>query len=287
MILVYDRDKKHESVVDQLFKPLGIQYNTTSKLSPNSVAAGTTAIIIFADEKIDEPSEEYIKASKRKALPVIIHDGEIVVEDTIALTSAMVKYDKKNITGTRSRLRDALSNKFLRHLGEINDFTIYMARNNLYPGQSYYTNPKNSGSFINLILSEHVDWKRVLVTSRYNLSMDAPEAIRPENFIWVTDSPGPQKSRPVNLTFIVDSVIKKISELNPFIVYFDVFDFLMLYHPFYEIARGLEQIRSICMEKNIYLIAVIGHSSMDPIQYGQITRYGELWDPSDGVVDAE
>ena len=65
MILVYDRDKKHESVVDQLFKPLGIQYNTTSKLSQNSIAEGTTAVIIFADEKIDEPSEEYIKASKR------------------------------------------------------------------------------------------------------------------------------------------------------------------------------------------------------------------------------
>ena len=58
MILVYDRDKKHESVVDQLFKPLGIQYNTTSKLSPNSIAEGTTAVIIFADEKIDEPSGE-------------------------------------------------------------------------------------------------------------------------------------------------------------------------------------------------------------------------------------
>ncbi|QRF74665.1 hypothetical protein Thermo_00153 [Thermoplasmatales archaeon] len=286
MICVYDREKKHESVVDQLFKPLGLPYTVITKLSANSVPEGTTAVVYFVDDKIDKSFEAYAGAPNRVAILIIIHSDDIVVDERIAVTCAMVKYDDKNITLTRSRLRGALTNKFLRRLNAINDFSVYMARNNLYPGQSYYTNPKNIGHFIDLLLSQYVDAKKVLVASRYNLVLDAPDVIRPENFIWVTDSPGPQKSRPVNLTFIVDSVIKKILEISPQIVYFDVFDFLMLYHPFYEIARGLEQIRSICLEKNIYLLAVIGHSSMDPVQYGQITRYGELWEPSEGIVDA-
>jgi len=286
MICVYDREKKHESVVDQLFKPLGLPYTVITKLSANSVPEGTTAVVYFADDKIDKSFEAYAGAPNRVAIPIIIHSDDIVVDERIAVTCAMVKYDDKNITLTRSRLRGALTNKFLRRLNAINDFSVYMARNNLYPGQSYYTNPKNTGQFLDLLLSQYVDPKKVLVASRYNLVLDAPDVIRPENFIWVTDSPGPQKSRPVNLTFIVDSVIKKILEMSPQIVYFDVFDFLMLYHPFYEIARGLEQIRSICLEKNIYLLAVIGHSSMDPVQYGQITRYGELWEPSEGIMDA-
>lgn len=286
MICVYDREKKHESVVDQLFKPLGLPYTVITKLSANSVPEGTTAVVYFVDDKIDKSFEAYAGAPNRVAIPIIIHSDDIVVDERIAVTCAMVKYDDKNITLTRSRLRGALTNKFLRRLNAINDFSVYMARNDLYPGQSYYTNPKNIGHFIDLLLSQYVDPKKVLVASRYNLVLDTPDVIRPENFIWVTDSPGPQKSRPVNLTFIVDSVIKKILEISPQIVYFDVFDFLMLYHPFYEIARGLEQIRSICLEKNIYLLAVIGHSSMDPVQYGQITRYGELWEPSEGIVDA-
>ncbi|MEM0155119.1 MAG: DUF835 domain-containing protein [Thermoplasmataceae archaeon] len=287
MILVYDRDKKHNSVVDDLFGPLGMPYTVTTKLPLSAPTETPSAVVFFVDGEVSDTIKEYVLTPKRTSIIILIHTKDIVVEDSVALTCALVKYEEKDLLLTRSRLRDALTNRLLRHLSVIDDFTIYMARNGLYPGQSYYTNPKNAQHFLNLIVSKRIPWKKVLLTSRYNLMIDAPDVVKQENFIWVTDSAGPQKSRPVNLTFIIDAIIKKINELNPQIVYIDVFDFLMLYHPFFEIARGLEQIRSVCVEKNIYLIAVIGHSSMDPIQYGQITRYGEQWEPASGIIDED
>lgn len=287
MILVYDRDKKHNSVVDDLFGPLGIPYTVTTKFPIASQGEVPSSVVFFVDNEISDSLKEYIKGPKRNSVIIIIHSKDIVLDDETALTCALVKYDEKDLLATRSKLRDALTNRLLRRLNVIDDFSVYMAKNGLYPGLSYYTNPKNAEHFLHLVVSKHVDWKKILITSRYNLTIDAPDVVKSENFIWVTDSAGPQKSRPVNLTFIIDAVIKKIGELNPRIVYIDVFDFLMLYHPFFEIARGLEQIRSVCVEKNIYLIAVIGHSSMDPIQYGQITRYGELWEPFSGIIDSE
>jgi len=81
------------------------------------------------------------------------------------------------------------------------------------------------------------------------------------------------------LTFIVDSIIKRIAEGRSIITFIDIFDLLIVYHTFYDVARAFEQIKSVAIEKNSYLIIVLGEGTMDNIQFGQITRYCLEWNP--------
>ncbi|MDS0257704.1 DUF835 domain-containing protein [Thermoplasmatales archaeon AK] len=117
------------------------------------------------------------------------------------------------------------------------------------------------------------------MASRFNLAVEMPEILNDNNFIWVTDSIGAQRNRPVNLTFIVDSIIKRIAEGRSIITFIDIFDLLIVYHTFYDVARAFEQIKSVAIEKNSYLIIVLGEGTMDNIQFGQITRYCLEWNP--------
>ena len=88
-----------------------------------------------------------------------------------------------------------------------------------------------------------------------------------------------QRNRPVNLTFIVENITRKILEGKATIVMIDLFDFLLVYHSFQEIGKAFEQIKSAAMEKNCYLMIVLSMNTMESIQYGQITRYGLNWKP--------
>ena len=161
----------------------------------------------------------------------------------------------------------------------INDASIYLAKNGLYPGVVYYTRPESGSTFMSLLMSSTIDKKRTLVASRYNLMMEMPDILSEENFVWVTDSIGAQRNRPVNLTFIIDSIIKRIIENDSFLIFIDIFDLLIVYHSFYDVARAFEQIKSLAIERNIYLILVFGEQAMDHIQFGQITRFALEWKP--------
>ncbi|WP_162509305.1 DUF835 domain-containing protein [Thermogymnomonas acidicola] len=92
---------------------------------------------------------------------------------------------------------------------------------------------------------------------------------------------GGNRNRPVNLSFIADTIGKRVASGRSNIVFLDVFDLLNMYHPFYEVNRAFEQIKSICIEKNAYFINAISREAMDPIQFGQVTRFAQPWDPDE------
>ena len=152
-----------------------------------------------------------------------------------------------------------------------------MLKNGLYPGVIYNTEPEKTKLFLSLLFSDNVNKEKILVISRNNFRMEIPEVLNIENFIWVTDSIGAGRNRPANLSFIMETIQKKITDDGANIIFIDIFDLLMIYHSFFEVARTFEQLKSAIIERNLYFIMVLDKDAMEKIQYGMITRFSEEW----------
>lgn len=288
MILVYDGSGKQAKLFKEIMAPTGIEYQIMNKLSKDVIdKTKPTSLIYYLDGHMKKEDADIFLEEYRGYLLILLSEKATPkVDEKIRYTSELVLLDPTNIEETRKRLRQALSGHVMSKLKVINDTSIYLAKNGLYPGNTYFTKPENTPIFMSLLISNRVKKDTVLVVSRFNLKHEMPEILNDENFIWVTDSMGAQRNRPVNLTFIVDSIIKRISENKAHIVFIDVFDLLIVYHSFYDVARAFEQIKSVALEKNAYLVLVFGEGSMDHIQFGQITRYCLDW-KRDMVTDLE
>ncbi len=288
MIIVYDGSGKQEKLFTDIMAPTGIDYEIKNKLSKDVLEKEKpSSLIYYLDGAMNKDDTALFLAEQRGFLLILMSEKENpVIDEKIKYTSELVILDPKNIEETRKRLRQALAGHVMSKLRTINDSTIYLAKNGLYPGNTYFTKPENSPMFMSLLISNRVDKNDTLVVSRFNLKLELPEILTNENFVWVTDSMGAQRNRPVNLTFIVDTIIKRISENKARIIFIDVFDLLIVYHSFYDVARAFEQIKSVALEKNAYLMLVFGEGSMDHIQFGQITRYCIDWN-KDMVTDLE
>ena len=280
MILVYDGSGSEEEMLRELMVPTGMEFKLLKKLSVRVLEeASPTTLIYFVDGEMPSEDEKLFLTEKREFLLILMYRSVPEVNERIKYSSELVPVDPDNIDETRDRLRKALSSHTVRKLRTINDTTIYLAKNGLYPGNTYFTNPDNTGLFTSMLISKHIDRDRSLVVSRFNLRMEMPEILNDRNFIWVTDSIGAQRNRPVNLTFIVDTIIKRINEGSTYLIFIDIFDLMIVYHSFYDVARSFELIKSAAMEKEVYLILVLGEESMDHIQFGQITRNCYEWSP--------
>lgn len=288
MILVYDGSGKQEKLFKDIMAPTGIEYQIMNKISSNLLEkTKPTSLIYYLDGSMKKEDAAIFLEEHRGYLLILLSEHkEPKIDEKIRYTSELVLLDPTNIEETRKRLRQALSGHIMSKLKVINNTTIYLAKNGLYPGNTYFTKPENTPTFMSLLISNRVNKDSILLVSRFNLKLEMPEILTDENFIWVTDSMGAQRNRPVNLTFIVDSIIKRISENKAHIVFIDVFDLLIVYHSFYDVARAFEQIKSIALERNAYLVLVFGEGSMDHIQFGQITRYCLDWN-RDMVTDLE
>lgn len=287
MILVYDGSGKQEKLFEDIMAPTGIEYQILDKINRDLLEkTKPTSLIYYMNGSMRKEDAALFLEEHRGYLLILLSEKEPNVDEKIKYTSEIVLLDPSNIEETRKRLRQALSGHIMSKLKIINDTTIYLAKNGLYPGNTYFTKPEFTPVFMSLLISNRIDKESILVVSRFNLKLEMPEILTDENFIWVTDSMGAQRNRPVNLTFIVDSIIKRISENKAHIVFIDVFDLLIVYHSFYDVARAFEQIKSIALERNAYLVLVFGEGSMDHIQFGQITRYCLDWN-RDVVTDLE
>ena len=287
MILVYDGSGKQEKLFKDIMAPTGIEYKIMNKITRDLIEkTKPSSLIYYTDGSMNKEDTKLFLEEHRGYLLIIMSQKEPVMDEKIRYTSETVIVDPKNIEETRKRLRQALAGHILSKLKTINDTTIYLAKNGLYPGNTYFTKPESTPVFMSMLISNRINKDSILVVSRFNLKLEMPEILNDENFIWVTDSMGAQRNRPVNLTFMVDSIIKRISENKAHIIFIDVFDLLIVYHSFYDVARAFEQIKSIALERNAYLVLVFGEGSMDHIQFGQITRYCLDWN-RDAVTDLE
>ena len=280
MIILYDESGKREKLFNEIMAPTGIEYRLLDHISKDLIEkTQPSSLIYFVNGMIRKEDKELFLQEKRKFLLILMSEHEPEIEDKIRYTSEIVILDPKNIEETRKRLRQALSSHIISKLKIINGATTYLAKNGLYPGNTYYMNPELTNLFMSLLISDKINKESVLIVSRFNLKLEMPEILTDDNFIWVTDSMGGQRNRPVNLTFIIDTIAKRISENKAQIIFIDVFDLLIVYHSFYDVARAFEQVKSVALEKNAYLILVFGEGSMDHIQFGQITRYCLEWKP--------
>ncbi len=288
MILVYDGSGKQEKLFTDIMAPTGIEYQIMNKISRDLLEkTKPSSLIYYLDGTMKKEDTALFLEEQRGYLLILLSELENpIIDEKIRYTSELVLLDPKNIEETRKRLRQALAGHVISKLRVINDTTIYLAKNGLYPGNTYFTKPEFAPIFMSLLISNRVDKDQILVVSRFNLKFELPEILNDENFVWVTDSMGAQRNRPVNLTFIVDTIIKRISENKARIIFIDVFDLLIVYHSFYDVARAFEQIKSVALERNAYLLLVFGEGSMDHIQFGQITRYCLDWN-KDMVSDLE
>ncbi|MHB1470576.1 MAG: DUF835 domain-containing protein [Thermoplasmataceae archaeon] len=280
MILVYDKEGKHGVICDTLMAPTGVDYKLVRDFSESVLEKEKpTSVMIYVDGKIDKPVEDLLLREKRDYLLILLLEKEIELNEKIKYSSEIVILDLQDLNESRKRLRKALTSHIVRKLRTINDFTIYLAKNGIYPGTIFFTKPENTEPFMSLLLSVNIDRKKLLVASRFNFAMELPEIFNDDNFVWVTDSIGAQRNRPVNLSFISDTIVKRMLEGRSNVVFVDVFDLLIVYHEFFEVARAFEQIKSAAIEKNCYLILVFSDNAMDSIQFGQITRFCQEWHP--------
>ncbi|MEM0158051.1 MAG: DUF835 domain-containing protein [Thermoplasmataceae archaeon] len=279
MIIVYDRSGGHKKLIEQLMAPTGVQYHIVPSISEEIIKENNpSSLICLIDDKLSDDEQELFSKESRGYLLIILAEKEPELTDKIRYSSEIVILDD-SIDETRKNLRKAMSSHLVRNLRKVNDMTIYLAKNGLYPGNVYFTKPSYVDNFISLLYSDKINRNQVLVASRFNLAVEMPEILNEGNFVWVTDSIGAQRNRPVNLTFIIDSIIKRIAEGKALITLIDIFDLLIVYHTFYDVARAFEQVKSVAIEKNSYLIIVLGEGTMDNIQFGQITRYCLEWNP--------
>lgn len=280
MILVYDKEGKHGVICNTLIDPTGVEYKLIRDFTESVLEKEKpTSVMIYVDGKLEKGVENLLLKEKRDYLLILLLEKEIELNEKIRYSSEIVILDLLNINESRKRLRKALTSHIVRKLKTINDFTIYLAKNGLYPGTIFFTKPENTDAFMSLLLSVNMDRKKLLIASRFNFALEMPEIFNDDNFVWVTDSIGAQRNRPVNLSFISDTIVKRMLEGRSNIVFVDVFDLLIVYHEFFEVARAFEQIKSAAIEKNSYLVLVFSENAMDSIQFGQITRFCQEWRP--------
>ena len=280
MIIAYDRSGTNRSYLKELLGPTNVPYDIAEELTPSLLKKlRPSSIVWINDDAVSENDEKFFSAPGRDYLLIVLSKEPIELPDIIKYSSEQIITDSRPIDEVRQKLRQALVNHRVRRLKELNEMTIYLSKNGIYPGNTYFTEPENADSFLEILLSKEVDKNKILVVSRFNLALELPEALDENNFIWVTDSIGTQRNRPVNLTFIVENITRKILEGKATVVMIDLFDFLLVYHPFQDIGKAFEQIKSAALEKNCYLLIVISMNTMESIQYGQITRYGLHWTP--------
>ena len=280
MILVYDKEGKHGVICNTLIDPTGVEYKLIRDFTESVLEKEKpTSVMIYVDGKLEKGVENLLLKEKRDYLLILLLEKEIELNEKIRYSSEIVILDLLNMNESRKRLRKALTSHIVRKLKTINDFTIYLAKNGLYPGTIFFTKPENTDAFMSLLLSVNMDRKKLLIASRFNFALEMPEIFNDDNFVWVTDSIGAQRNRPVNLSFISDTIVKRMLEGRSNIVFVDVFDLLIVYHEFFEVARAFEQIKSAAIEKNSYLVLVFSENAMDSIQFGQITRFCQEWRP--------
>ncbi|WP_393970893.1 DUF835 domain-containing protein [Oxyplasma meridianum] len=280
MILVYDEAGKHAEICNTLMIPTGVEYKVVSNFTESILEKEKpTSVMIYVDQDIKKPVENLLLREMREYLLILLMERDIEINERIRYSSEIVFLDILDLNESRKRLRKALSSHTVRKLKTINNFTIYLAKNGIYPGTVFYTKPENTQAFMSLLLSVNISKKNILIASRFNFALEMPEVFNDENFVWVTDSIGAQRNRPVNLSFISDTILKRMLEGKSNVVFVDIFDLLIVYHDFFEVARAFEQIKSAAIEKNSYLILVFSENAMDSIQFGQITRFCQEWQP--------
>ncbi|MHB8361242.1 MAG: DUF835 domain-containing protein [Thermoplasmataceae archaeon] len=278
MIIVFDQDGSHNQILDKLINPLGIPYKIISKFDETLVIdAKATTIIIYLTAPIDDDLKDFLLLDSRTYHLIIFMDKDIQLDDFVKFSSENIVLKTKDLDEMRRVLRLAMTDSKVRRLRNINASTIFLAKNGLYPGIIYHTEPSKTKLFLSLLFSSNVDKSKILVVSRNNFRMEIPEVLDIENFIWVTDSIGAGRNRPANLSFIMETINKKITDDDINLIFVDIFDLLMIYHSFFEVARAFEQLKSSVIERNIYLIMVLDKDAMEKIQYGMITRFSETW----------
>ncbi len=282
MIVAYDSSGDQQEYLKKLLEPTGIPFQLTNELSTQYLKKIRPSSILWAKgTEISKSEEEIFSSPNREYLLVVMAKEEEELPDLIRYSSEYLITNSDTIDEVRRKLKVSLTNHRARKLKELNDMSLFLAKNGLYPGNIYFTEPENSDGFLQILLSREVDRKRVLIVSRFNLAMELPEALDESNFLWVTDSIMSSRNRPVNLSFIFENIIKRIIEGKVQLVMIDIFDFLLIYHSFQDVSRVFEQLKSTVIEKNSYLLVVLSKQTMESIQYGQVTRYGLNWVPRD------
>ena len=285
MIVVYDQSGDSDGLFEKLLRPTGLEYKLIDNFSSKVIEEiKPSSIVLYLNSGLPKDIEDYFLQEHRDYLLIVMSNQEPELDERIRYTSEIVIIDPEDLETSRKHLRQALTSYTVRKLKVINNTSVYMGKNGLYPGVIYYTKPENSRTFFSLLLSDTINKKRIFVASRFNMKHELPDLLNDNNFLWVTDSIGAQRNRPVNLTYIMDSIVKRIVENDSSIVFIDVFDLLIVYHDFYDVARAFEQVKSLAIERNIYLLLTFSDQAMDHIQFGQITRFAVEWTPS-GIRD--
>lgn len=281
MIVIYDQSGDSDSLFEKLLRPTGIEYKLIDSFSKKVIdEIKPTSIVLYLNSGMPKDVEDYFLQEKRDYLLIVMSNHDPDINERIRYTAEIVIIDPDDLETSRKHLRQALTSYTVRKLRTINNTTVYLGKNGLYPGVIYYTKPENARTFFSLMFSDTIDKSKVFIASRFNMRHELPDLLNDNNFLWVTDSIGAQRNRPVNLTYIMDSIVKRIVENDSSIVFIDVFDLLIVYHEFYDVARAFEQVKSLAIERNIYLLLTFSDQAMDHIRFGQITRYAVEWTPS-------
>ncbi|AKA48816.1 hypothetical protein IX51_06515 [uncultured archaeon] len=281
MIVIYDQSGDSDGLFEKLLRPTGIEYKLIENFSSKVIEdIKPTSIVLYLNSGMPKDVEEYFLQEKRDYLLIVMSNHDPEIDERIRYTAEIVIIDPNDLETSRKYLRQALTSYTVRKLRMINNTTVYLGKNGLYPGVIYYTKPENARTFFSLMFSDTIDKSKIFVASRFNMRHELPDLLNDNNFLWVTDSIGAQRNRPVNLTYIMDSIVKRIVENNSTVVFIDVFDLLIVYHDFYDVARAFEQVKSLAIERNIYLLLTFSDQAMDHIRFGQITRFAVEWNPS-------
>ncbi|MHB1492336.1 MAG: DUF835 domain-containing protein [Thermoplasmataceae archaeon] len=278
MIVLYDQDGSHSDILNNLMKPLGIPYKIIKKFDESAVIGEkATSLIIYLTKAIDDDLKDFLMLNTRDYHLIIFMDKDIELDDFIKFSSENIVLKTKDLNEMRTTLRLAMTDSKVRRLRSIDNTSIFLAKNGLYPGIIYHTEPESTKLFLSMLFSDNIDKEKILVISRNNFRMEIPEVLNIENFIWVTDSIGAGRNRPANLSFIMETIQKKMIDDGANLIFIDIFDLLMIYHSFFEVARAFEQLKSAIIERNLYFIMVLDKDAMEKIQYGMITRFSEEW----------
>ncbi|MDS0257705.1 hypothetical protein ApAK_08540 [Thermoplasmatales archaeon AK] len=134
MIIVYDRSGGHKKLIDELMAPTGVQYQVVPRITEDIIRErNPSSLICLIDDRLSEDDQELFSKENRGYLLIILAEKEPKLSDRIRYSSEIVILDD-SIEETRKNLRKAMSSHLVRNLKKVNDTTIYLAKNGLYPG---------------------------------------------------------------------------------------------------------------------------------------------------------
>ena len=136
MIILYDQDGSHGTILNELMKPLGIPYKIIKEFDESAIIEGkATSLIIYLTKPVDDDLKDFLILDERSYHLIIFMDKEIELEDYIKYSSENIVLKTKDLEEMRTTLRIAMTDSKVRRLRSINNTSIFLAKKWALPGR--------------------------------------------------------------------------------------------------------------------------------------------------------